>query len=207
MNALLHYRTELDYADAPPGVLAELAGERLRGESMNVTVEDLAKDFGTTAAVNGVSLKIAGGELIALLGPSGSGKTTLLRLIAGFEHPDTGSISLSGSKVAGENAWVPAHKRHVGYVAQDGALFPHLTKLANVMFGLKALPKVEAEREARLALDRVGLADLADAYPHTLSGGEQQRIALARAVAPRPSRLSCRAWSTFVAVMPFSPVS
>jgi ABC-type sugar transport system ATPase subunit len=104
----------------------------------HLEIEAVTKNFGSQAVLKGVNLSVAKGGTTAIVGPSGSGKTTLLRLIAGFEHPDTGSISLNATKVAGEGFWVPAHKRHVGYVAQDGALFPHLTVGQNVSFGLSA---------------------------------------------------------------------
>jgi iron(III) transport system ATP-binding protein len=134
---------------------------------------------------------VAKGGTTAIVGPSGSGKTTLLRLIAGFEHPDTGSISLNGAKVAGEGSWVPAHKRHVGYVAQDGALFPHLTVGQNISFGLSASRLSGGRREvaARVGelLEMVSLdASMAKRRPHQLSGGQQQRVALARALAREP---------------------
>lgn len=138
-----------------------------------------------------MNLSVAKGGTTAIVGPSGSGKTTLLRLIAGFEHPDTGSISLNGNKVAGDGIWVPAHKRHVGYVAQDGALFPHLTVGQNIAFGLdkSALDGGRRAVKARVQelLDMVSLdADMAKRRPHQLSGGQQQRVALARALAREP---------------------
>jgi iron(III) transport system ATP-binding protein len=154
-----------------------------------LTYDDVTHRYGDLEAVAAVSLDVAPGEIVCLIGQSGCGKTTMLRLAAGVEMPTAGRILINGQDVTHGATLTPPERRGVGLMFQDFALFPHLTNLANVMFGLKALPKAEAEREARLALDRVGLADLADAYPHTLSGGEQQRVALARAVAPRPSVL------------------
>ena len=151
--------------------------------------EDVSHRYDDVEAVSGVTLDVAPGELVCLLGPSGCGKTTLLRLAAGVEYPASGRILINGQDVTGGATRLPPERRGVGLMFQDFALFPHLTNLANVMFGLRDLPRAAAEREARLALERVGLADLAEAYPHMLSGGEQQRIALARAVAPRPSVL------------------
>jgi iron(III) transport system ATP-binding protein len=145
--------------------------------------------YGVSEAVTDFSLDIAPGEIVVLIGHSGCGKTTALRLAAGIEIPSGGRILINGQEVAGEKAFLPPEQRGVGLMFQDYALFPHLTNLANVMFGLSGLPREHAVAEARLALDRVGLADYADAYPHMLSGGEQQRVALARAVAPRPSVL------------------
>ncbi len=104
----------------------------------HLEIDAVTKNFGSQAVLQGVNLAVAKGGTTAIVGPSGSGKTTLLRLIAGFEHPETGTISLNGSTVAGGGVWVPAHKRHVGYVAQDGALFPHLTVGQNISFGLDA---------------------------------------------------------------------
>jgi iron(III) transport system ATP-binding protein len=154
-----------------------------------LTFEHLCHRYGHVEAVRDFSLDIAPGEIMCLLGRSGCGKTTLLRLAAGIEHPTSGRILINGREVSGDRGFVPPERRGVGLMFQEFALFPHLTNIANVMFGLKALPHAEAEREARRALERVGLGDHADAYPHMLSGGEQQRVALARAVAPRPSVL------------------
>jgi iron(III) transport system ATP-binding protein len=154
-----------------------------------LTYERVTHRYGALEAVSDVSLDIAPGEIVSLLGPSGCGKTTLLRLAAGVERPSAGRILINARAVAGDAAFEPPERRGVGLMFQDFALFPHLSNLANVMFGLKSLPKADAEREARLALERVGLARYAEAYPHMLSGGEQQRVALARAVAPRPSVL------------------
>lgn len=124
------------------------------------------------------------GELLALLGPSGCGKTTALRMLAGFEHPDSGEILVDGKDITA----VPAHRRDAGMVFQSYSLFPHLNALDNVAFGLRMRRVRTAERRARAAelLELVGLADKGDRFPHQLSGGQQQRIALARALALRP---------------------
>ncbi|MDQ1595915.1 MAG: iron(III) transport system ATP-binding protein, partial [Arthrobacter pascens] len=157
----------------------------------HLVIEDVTKDFGSQAVLKGVNLSVARGGTTAIVGPSGSGKTTLLRLIAGFEHPGTGSILLNGSPVAGDGVWKPAHKRHVGYVAQDGALFPHLTVGQNIAFGLSA-SKLDGGRRAVAAkvaelLEMVSLdTAMAKRRPHQLSGGQQQRVALARALAREP---------------------
>jgi iron(III) transport system ATP-binding protein len=154
-----------------------------------LTFDSVSHRYGEVEAVSGFTLDVAPGEIVCLVGRSGCGKTTLLRLAAGVEVPTSGRILVNDREVAGETDFVPPERRGIGLMFQDYALFPHLTNLANVMFGLKALPQADAEREARLALERVGLAHFADAYPHMLSGGEQQRVALARAVVPRPSVL------------------
>ncbi len=125
--------------------------------------------------------------MVCLLGPSGCGKTTLLRVAAGIEKPTAGRVLINDSEVAGPDRFVPPEKRNVGLMFQDFALFPHLSILDNVAFGLKSLPREDARREALAALARVGLERYAGDYPHILSGGEQQRVALARAIVPRPA--------------------
>lgn len=151
-----------------------------------LTFDRVGHFYGPVEAVRDVSLSIAPGEIVALLGQSGCGKSTLLRIAAGIERQTSGRILLDGRCVAGEGAFEPPEGRGVGLVFQDYALFPHLTILDNVAFGLRALPGAEARRAAQGALARVGLAEHAQDYPHHLSGGEQQRVALARAIAPRP---------------------
>ncbi|MET0941807.1 MAG: ABC transporter ATP-binding protein, partial [Mesorhizobium sp.] len=136
-----------------------------------------------------ISLSAEPGEVLCLLGPSGSGKTTLLRIAAGIERQTTGRVLMNDEEIAGPSVFLPPEKRSIGLVFQDFALFPHLTLLDNVRFGLTALSRDEARREAMIALSRVGLEHYAGSYPHILSGGEQQRVALARALAPRPSVL------------------
>jgi iron(III) transport system ATP-binding protein len=141
----------------------------------------VSKSFGGTTAVDGATVVVREGEIVALLGPSGSGKTTLLRLVAGFEAPDAGTVSIGGRAVAGAGTWVEPERRRVGMVFQDGALFPHLTVAGNVGFGHPRAGRVEE------CLELVGLADRARSYPHELSGGERQRVALARALATEPA--------------------
>jgi iron(III) transport system ATP-binding protein len=154
-----------------------------------LTIDDLSRRYGATLALDHVSLDIAPGEILCLLGPSGCGKSTLLRIAAGVERPSGGRVLLDEQEVAGPERFVPPEKRGVGLMFQDFALFPHLSILDNVAFGLRSLTRREAKAEAHVALDRVGLAHYANEYPHILSGGEQQRVALARAIAPRPSVL------------------
>ncbi len=143
-------------------------------------------------AVDGVSLGLRQGDILALLGPSGCGKTTLLRLLAGFERPDQGSIYLGQQPVCGP-CWLPPERRDVGIVFQDYALFPHLTVEKNVAFGLQSLVRLgslspkQVQTQTQEAIALVGLTGLEARFPHELSGGQQQRVALARALAPRPT--------------------
>jgi iron(III) transport system ATP-binding protein len=152
-----------------------------------LSIEGVSKRYGETAALDGVSLSVPAGSRTAIVGPSGSGKTTLLRIIAGFEAPDAGRVTLDGTVLANGPAIAAAHKRGVGYVPQDGALFPHLGVAENIGFGL---PKAEPDRAARIA-ELAALVELDQAMlvrkPHELSGGQQQRVALARALARKPA--------------------
>ena len=149
-----------------------------------IAVRSAVKRFGAVVALDEATLDVNAGEMVALLGPSGCGKTTLLRLVAGFEAPDAGTVTVDGVQVAGGGAWVPPQLRRIGMVFQDFALFPHLTVAENVGFGLPRRERRDAVAE-QLAL--VDLEGRGDRYPHELSGGQQQRVALARALAPRPS--------------------
>ncbi len=150
-----------------------------------LTVTGLHKAFGTHPVLIGLDLDVPAGSFTAILGPSGSGKTTLLRLLAGFERADAGSITIGDRIVDGPGAgYVPPERRQIGYVPQEGALFPHLSVGANVGFGLPARER-RGQRTAEL-LTTVGLAGMGGRYPHELSGGQQQRVALARALAIRP---------------------
>lgn len=151
-----------------------------------VTIEGLHHSYGGDDAVSGISLSVEPGEIVCLLGHSGCGKTTLLRLLAGIEQPYAGTIRIDERVVAGPGTFVVPEKREVGLMFQDFALFPHLTVLENVTFGLNTLKKEDRRREAMRALGRVGLEHTAEDHPHMLSGGMQQRVALARAIVPRP---------------------
>lgn len=170
-----------------PGASPLPRGRAAATIAARLTFDAVERRFGATYALRGISLDIAPGEIVCLLGPSGCGKTTLLRIASGIEKPTAGRILINDWEVAGPERFVPPEQRNVGLMFQDFALFPHLTILENVAFGLKALPAEEAAREARAVLARVGLEHYADAHPHILSGGEQQRVALARAIVPRPS--------------------
>ncbi len=136
--------------------------------------------------IDGLSLRLARGEIGCLLGASGCGKTTVLRAIAGFEPLRGGRIRLDGREIAAAGVGLPPEARRIGMMFQDYALFPHLNAAANVAFGLRALPRAARTARATELLALVGLADRAAAYPHELSGGQQQRVALARALAPEP---------------------
>ncbi len=149
-------------------------------------LNSLYKSFGAQSALENINLSIATGSRTAIVGPSGSGKTTLLRMIAGFEFPDAGSIMLDGQPLVDANTAIPAHQRLIGYVPQDGALFPHMTVAENIGFGLVGRPGEKQPRIAEL-MNSVALdAQMAKRWPHELSGGQQQRVALARALAQRP---------------------
>jgi iron(III) transport system ATP-binding protein len=150
-----------------------------------LTVTGLHKAFGLHPVLTGLDLHVPAGSFTAILGPSGSGKTTLLRLLAGFERADAGSIAIGDRVVDGPGAgYVPPERRQIGYVPQEGALFPHLSIAANVGFGLPARQRRGPRTDELLAA--VGLTGMGGRYPHQLSGGQQQRVALARALAIRP---------------------
>jgi iron(III) transport system ATP-binding protein len=149
----------------------------------DVILSQVHKRFGDQTVLSGLDLAIPSGSFTALLGPSGAGKTTLLRLLAGFDRPDAGTIAVGGRTVASTDVHLPPERRRIGYVPQEGSLFPHLTVTANIGFGLP-----RAARRGRVAelLEMVGLDGLERRYPHQLSGGQQQRVALARALAIDP---------------------
>ena len=150
----------------------------------SLVLQDVSRSFGTTRALDGLSLEIAPGELVALLGPSGCGKTTALRIVAGFESADTGSVLVDGKDISS----VSAARRDMGMVFQSYSLFPNMNALDNVAFGLRMRKIGTTDRRKRAGelLDLVGLAPQARQYPHQLSGGQQQRVALARALAIEP---------------------
>ncbi len=149
----------------------------------------VTKTFGASPVVRDVGFALNAGEVLVLVGPSGSGKTTLLRLMAGFETPDDGSIFLGDRPAFGKGSWMPPEQRNLGMVFQDYALFPHLKVVQNVAYGLKGWSRSAKDERARSLLEMVHLEHLADRYPYQLSGGEQQRVALARSLAPNPLAL------------------
>jgi iron(III) transport system ATP-binding protein len=148
-----------------------------------LVVSGVTKAYGGRRVLDGVDLEVPEGSLTAILGPSGSGKTTLLRVIAGFEPVDSGIVRLGDRVVDGTGAYVPPENRRIGYVPQEGSLFPHLSVAANIGFGI---PRRERREAVADLLDAVGMTGLGHRYPHQLSGGQQQRVALARALAVKP---------------------
>ncbi|MBR3371020.1 MAG: ABC transporter ATP-binding protein [Rhodobacteraceae bacterium] len=160
------------------------SGFRPKAQKILLTVSRLRKHFpyGDAPAVERVSFDLGEGEMLALLGPSGCGKTTTLRMIGGFEAPDSGTVSLRGQDITG----LPPEARGIGFVFQDYALFPHLSVVDNVKFGLRKLPRKTAQDRAHEMLALVGLSGLEGRKPHELSGGQQQRVALARTLAVAP---------------------
>lgn len=151
-----------------------------------LTIDAISKRYGPVQALKDISLEVQAGSRTAVVGPSGSGKTTLLRIIAGFEQPDVGRVTLDGEVLADGPVCVPAHKRGIGIVSQDGALFPHLSVAENIGFGFeRGAP--DREKRIRDLLEMVELENsMLDRRPHQLSGGQQQRVALARALGRRP---------------------
>jgi putative spermidine/putrescine transport system ATP-binding protein len=154
---------------------------------VEVRLEGLVRRYGTVTALDGLDLTLRPGELVALLGPSGCGKTTALRVLAGLESADAGHVVVDGLDISG----LPTNKRDMGMVFQAYSLFPHLTAIQNVAFGLRLrkVPQAERLRRAAEMLELVGLSAQADRFAHQLSGGQQQRVALARALAIRPTVL------------------
>ncbi|GAW35480.1 MULTISPECIES: sulfate/molybdate ABC transporter ATP-binding protein [Rhodobacterales] len=158
---------------------------------MNIEIEELAKEFGTTRALHPVSLSIPSGALVALLGPSGSGKTTLLRILGGLEFPTSGRVLFGGQDATG----LSVQERRAGFVFQSYALFKHMTVFENIAYGLRARKRHERPAEAEIGrrvnklLDLIQLPDIGTRYPNQLSGGQRQRVALARALAIEPRML------------------
>ncbi|WP_404405502.1 ABC transporter ATP-binding protein [Jeotgalibacillus malaysiensis] len=158
---------------------------------MFVEIKDLCFCYGKTKTntINHFHLEIEQGEIISIQGDSGSGKSTVLRLLCGLEVPSCGKISIDGAVMTDDRRFVLPEKRGIGMVFQDYALFPHMTVLENIQFGLKKLSRRERKQRAEEVLELVNMTAYAKRYPHELSGGQQQRIALARALAPKPSLL------------------
>ena len=160
------------------------------GESVvGITVEDITVDIGSSRILTDVCVQAPQGSSLSILGPSGCGKTTLLRVLAGLQKTKSGSITLDGRCVVSDQVNIPPEQRNVGLVFQDWALFPHLTVIENIVFGLKRSDRKAPTKEIMELLEMVGISELADRLPSSLSGGQQQRVALTRALAPQPSIL------------------
>ena len=157
----------------------------MQGSAPRLEIRNLTRLFGGARVVDNVSLSIQPGQVTCLLGPSGCGKSTTLRMIAGVDMQDSGEIWVDGTLICDGKYSLPAEQRGIGLMFQDFALFPHMSVADNVAFGLSG---TRAEKRVRVEqlLEKVDLMRLIDAYPHQLSGGEQQRVALIRALAPRP---------------------
>lgn len=155
----------------------------------NLRLEGISRRFGDVAALDNVSLTVGRGEIVCLVGQSGCGKSTLLRIIAGVDRADSGRLVLEGQEIAGPRSYREPEDRRIGLMFQDYALFPHLSVLDNILFGLKKLPRGQALLRCEAVVAKLGITHLKARFPHMLSGGEQQRVALARALAPQPSVL------------------
>ncbi len=150
-----------------------------------LTLSGVSKRYGHVIALDNVDLAVPERSKAAIVGPSGSGKTTLLRLVAGFEAPDSGCVIVGGETLADHSKFIPPHRRNVGIVAQEGALFPHLSVSENIAFGLDGHPQSQSRIVALMDMVELGRGTI-DRRPHELSGGQQQRVALARALARQP---------------------
>ncbi|WP_343529739.1 ABC transporter ATP-binding protein [Yokenella regensburgei] len=152
-----------------------------------IELTNISKKFGQTSVLENLNLTVMPSSRTVIVGPSGSGKTTLLRILAGFESPDSGQIILNGRTLFDEHTFIPAHQRGIGFVPQEGGLFPHMKVGDNIAYGLKGTKQENQRRVAEL-MDLVSLRhELAGHWPHEISGGQQQRVALARALAQEPA--------------------
>jgi ABC-type sulfate/molybdate transport systems ATPase subunit len=149
----------------------------------------ISKRHGLAQVLRGITFEVAQGATLVVRGPSGSGKTTLLRILAGLETPDEGEVYLDGVLASGPGCLTPPHQRGIGFVFQRSALWPHLTVARNILFGVAGLSRNGQRELLSDLLERAGLAGLEGRYPHQLSGGEARRVAILRALAPKPRRL------------------
>lgn len=154
-----------------------------------IEIRNVSRHYGTVRVFSGLSLSIPDRTAVAITGPSGCGKTTLLRLIAGLERPDTGEITIAGRLASSPDYLLPPSERSIGFVFQSPALWPHMTVRENILFGLWNVPGSAGEERLSDLLNTAHISHLAHRYPHEISGGEAQRVALLRAIAPRPRHL------------------
>ncbi|MCQ2544139.1 MAG: amino acid ABC transporter ATP-binding protein [Lachnospiraceae bacterium] len=154
-----------------------------------IKVQDLKKHYGDVYALDGINIEINKGDVVFVVGPSGSGKSTFLRCLNRLEEPTSGSIYFEGTDITDKKSDINVHRQKMGMVFQQFNLFPHMTVMKNLILGptkLQKVPKEQAIKEATALLERVGLADRANAYPNQLSGGQKQRIAIVRALCMKP---------------------
>jgi iron(III) transport system ATP-binding protein len=161
----------------------------VQGEKAMISVRNVTLYYSSTIAVDSVSLEVDSTAPVVIAGPSGSGKTSLLRLIAGLEIPHQGEIYINDFLVSKPGWAIEPQVRNIGYVFQTSTLWPHMTVAQNIGFGLHNLHKAEKKNRIREQMETMSLDDLADRYPHQISGGEARRVSLARALAPRPKNL------------------
>jgi ABC-type Fe3+/spermidine/putrescine transport system ATPase subunit len=155
-----------------------------------VELRNVSKTYGKKQVLRNITVGVKKGDLACLLGSSGSGKTTILKLLAGFEAPDRGEISIGGDRVSGDGkVIVPPHRRGIGYIFQDLALWPHMTAFGNIAFGLKARKEPAYKIKVSETAEWLGVKDLLDKYPSQLSGGQQQLVAIGRSLVLQPKVL------------------